>query len=492
MNKLIKGAGGGGSSSPPPPRVPVEDPNTLRSRQYGKIVDALCEGEIEGLVGSSVSSVEAEKSIFLDGIPLRNSNGNPNFDLTGLVWEFKPGSQYQTSVSTNDGSIATEVQIGQTVETGTQGGGPVVYQVTENYIDSIKISMQVPRLTYQDTSNGDLKGTSVTFAIDINNNGGGYVEQGQYTISGKTIAPYTRSYQLDLPEGGPWVVRVRRITADATTSNIQNTLVWQSITKIVKQKLNYPNTALVGIKIDASIFDRVPTRGYKLKLLKVKVPSNYNPITREYSGVYWDGTFKLAWTDNPAWCWYDLATNERYGLGQYMDASSIDKWVLYEIAKYCDQLVPDGLGGQEPRFTCNLFLQTREEAIKVLFNMSSIFRGIVYWSANKLICSQDRPEDPIKSFTPANVTEGVFTYTGSAKQARHTIALVSWNDPDNEYKQTVEYVEDREGIIKFGAREVEVAAMGCTSRGQAHRLGKWTLLTEREETETVTFSTGLS
>lgn len=486
---LIQGAGGGGKGGGGSSRPAQEAANTLRSRQYARVIDVLCEGEIEGLVGLNQSTTLAEQSIYFDGVPLRNELGTPNFNLDAFSWSFVPGTQNQSVIPTG-GTVSSEIQVNQEVKAGNTGGGPVIRSIPETYINTCRVTVMVPRLTFQDTTNGDLTGTSVDFAIDVDNNGGGFVNILSPTISGKTNSEYQRSYEFDLPSPGPWNIRVRRLTPDPTTANIQNQLFWSTFTKIVKQPLNYPNTALMGLKVDSALFSRIPARAYKARLLKVKVPTNYDPIARTYTGL-WNGTFKVAWTDNPAWCWYDLATNTRYGLGDYIDASTIDRWTLYSIAQYCDELVPDGFGGQEPRFTCNLLLNTKEEALKVLMNFASIFRGIVYWHSNTIFCSQDRPSNPVKLFTTANVLNGTFGYSGSAKQARHTVAMVSWNDPENQYRQTVEYVEDRESVIKLGIRETEVTAMGCTSRGQANRLGRWILLTEREETDTITFKTGI-
>lgn len=486
---LIQGAGGGGKGGGGSSRPAQEAANTLRSRQYARVIDVLCEGEIEGLVGLNQSTALAEQSIYFDGVPLRNELGTPNFNLDAFSWSFVPGTQNQSVIPTG-GTVSSEIQVNQEVKAGNTGGGPVIRSIPETYINTCRVTVMVPRLTFQDTTNGDLTGTSVDFAIDVDNNGGGFVNILSPTISGKTNSEYQRSYEFDLPSPGPWNIRVRRLTPDPTTANIQNQLFWSTFTKIVKQPLNYPNTALMGLKVDSALFSKIPARAYKTRLLKVKVPTNYDPIARTYTGL-WNGTFKVAWTDNPAWCWYDLATNTRYGLGDYIDASAIDRWTLYSIAQYCDELVPDGFGGQEPRFTCNLLLNTKEEALNVLMNFASIFRGIVYWHSNTIFCSQDRPSNPVKLFTTANVLNGTFDYSGSAKQARHTVAMVSWNDPENQYRQTVEYVEDRESIIRLGIRETEVTAMGCTSRGQANRLGRWILLTEREETDTITFKTGI-
>lgn len=494
MVHMITGAGGGGKGGGGG-RSAVEADDSLRSRQFANVLDVLCEGEIEGIVGlNGPGTLEerlqaAEQNIYFDGVPLRNSTGVPNFDLGGISWAFVPGTQDQPMLPVS-GVVASTVDVQQEVMNGNTGGGPVVRAVPELYIDSCRVTLSVQRLTEQNMSNGDLNGSRVEFAIDVQSNGAGFVQVLSGAIEGKTTSEYQRSYEVPLNGTGPWDVRVRRITPNSTSSSINNQLYWSTLGKITKEKLSYPNTAMIGLRVDSALFNHVPTRAYKLRLMKVRIPSGYDPIARTYPDL-WDGTFDYAWTDNPAWCWYDLASSTRYGLGEYIDASSIDKWALYEIAKYCDELVPDGRGGMEPRFTCNLVLQSREEGLKVLMNLASIFRGITYWHSNTVFCSQDRPGEPVKLFNSANVLDGMFTYSGTAKQARHTVALVTWNDPDNRYQQAVEYVEDYEGILRFGVRETEITAMGCTSRPQANRLGLHALITEREETDTVTFRTGL-
>lgn len=312
----------------------------------------------------------------------------------------------------------------------------------------------------------------------------------QDTISGKTTTRYQRSYRIPLTGSPPWDIRVSRVSPDSTSSLLQNATFWDSYTEIIDAKLRYPNTALVALSVDAEQFNSVPRRGYDIKGLKVRVPSNYDTVTRTYSGA-WDGTFKVEWTDNPAWCFYDILIEGRYGLGDFIDADQVDKWALYSIAQYCDEPVPNGFGGTEPRFTCNLYLQSRDEAYNVINAMASIFRGMVYWSAGSLTASQDKPGDPVALFTPANVIGGQFNYEGSAAKARHTVALVGWNDPADRYQLKVEYVEDEDGIERFGVIQTELVAVGCTSRAQAHRVGRWLLYTERLESETVTFRTGL-
>lgn len=287
-----------------------------------------------------------------------------------------------------------------------------------------------------------------------------------------------------------WAVQVVKTTEEGLPPGISNSTSIDSVTEVFSDRFTYPNAAMVYNEFDSRYFSSVPTRSYKMRLLKVKIPNNYDPELRTYSG-YWDGRFKLAWTDNPAWCYYDLITNNRYGLGKYINGDLVDKWNLYEISQYCDQLVPDGKGGLEPRFTCNLMISAKEEAYKVLNDMASIFRGITYYSAGEVFASQDRPKDPIYAFNNSNVIEGKFSYSDSSRRARKTVAVIRYNDQDNNYKPAVEYVEYRQGIMKYGIRETAVTAFGCTSKNQARRLGKWFLITENEETETVNFDAGL-
>lgn len=312
------------------------------------------------------------------------------------------------------------------------------------------------------------------------------------TISGKTTDEYERSYLIPLTGSAPWNIRVSRLTADSTDVRLSDKTFWESYTEVVDNKLRYPNSAIIGIKFDSEYFQGVPSRAYDVKLLKVRVPSNYNPVTRTYTGV-WNGTFKSVreWTDNPAWCFYDLITNGRYGLGQYIPESQVDKWALYTIARYCDELVSNGKGGTEPRFTCNIYIQSRKEAYNVIQDMASIFRGMAYWATGQITVSQDAPSDPVALFTTANVQDGLFNYQGSASKARHTVAMVTWNDPDDMYRQKIEYVEDTAGIARYGVIQTQIIAVGCTSRGQANRVGRWLLYSELNETETVTFRTGI-
>lgn len=476
MSQLIIGAGGGGKGGGGSARVAQEAPDSLRSKAYARVVDLISEGEIEGLV-------DGLQSVYLDDTPIQNPDGSTNF--SGVTLETRNGSQQQSYVP-GFSSVENEVVVGVEVKASQ----PVVRSITDPDVDAVRVKVSVPQLTNQDTTNGDLNGGTVNFAIDRQVNGGGFVEMINDTISGKSTTKYQRSYYVPLTGSGPWDIRVRRITADSTSSAIQNKTFVESYTEVIESKLRYPNSALVALRVDASQFSSIPRRSYDMKLLRVRVPVNYDPATRAYSGV-WNGTFKIAWTDNPAWCFYDLVTSTRYGLGGYIPEAQVDKWALYRVAQYCDQLVPNGLGGFEPRFTCNLYLQTREQAYKVVQDMASIFRGMVYWSGGAITVTQDAPADPVYQFAPSNVVDGEFAYQGSSAKARHTVALVTWNDPEDFYRQKVEYVEDAAGIARYGIVQSEVVALGCTSRGQAHRVGKWLLYSEQSESEIVTFRTGL-
>jgi predicted phage tail protein len=309
-------------------------------------------------------------------------------------------------------------------------------------------------------------------------------------FEGKASGGYSKTVWFYLTGSPPWDIKIVRLTADPTTVKTKNETYWTSYTEFVGGRLQYRNTAVFLTRFNASRFRAIPQRAYELKLLRIKVPTNYDPLYRTYSGL-WDGTFKIAWTDNPAWCFYDLLTHSRYGLGAYISESSVDKWALYQIAQYCDQLVPDGEGGYEPRFTCNLYLQSREEAFRVLQNLASIFRGIIFYRTGGATAVADKPADPAYLFTSANVVDGTFQYSGTGRRTRQTVALVAWNDPADNYKRKIEYVEDAAGIARYGIIQTEVIAVGCTSRGQAHRTGKWILYTNQSETETVVFKTGL-
>ncbi|MGQ7247606.1 host specificity protein J [Halomonas sp. V046] len=458
------GKGGGGDA-----RTPREAPNTLRSTSKARVVDIIAEGPIVGLVGGL-------KGIYLDDTPLQDEGGSYNF--SGVTVHTRTGEPDQSHIP---GFPAIETA--SDVSTEVTKATPVIRTVTNPEADAVRVTVQLQALSYQNVENGDLLPSEVAVAIDVRPNGGSWSEKRYDTIKGKTTSPYQRSYRVDLTGQGPWDVRVRRITPDNGSATLRNQTYWSTFTEIIDAKLQYPDTALVGIEVDAQDFgSQIPARSYDVKGLIVKVPTNYNPVTRAYSGL-WNGAFKLAWTDNPAWCFLDLATSTRYGAG----LESVDKWGLYQIAQYCDELIPDGFGDEEPRFTFNTVLSSRKEAITVLDTLASAFRGMTYWGANTVMATADMPADPVKLVSPANVVDGEFEYSGTALKARHSVALVSWNDPADNYRLQVEVVEDADAIQQFGWKQVDVTAVGCTSRGQAHRLGKWMLYSERAETETVTY-----
>ncbi|WP_454710943.1 host specificity protein J [Cupriavidus nantongensis] len=465
------GKGGGGG------HTPTESPDSLHSIAYARVLDLVSEGEIGGLVNGL-------QSIFLDGTPLVNQDGTANFQNVSV--DPRVGTQDQDYIP-GFPAVESETAVGVPL-TSAQ---PWVRAVANTQLSAVRIRLSVPALSQANTSNGDITGYRIEYAIDVATDGGAYQQVLASAFDGKTTNKYERSHRVNLPAAASgWSVRVRRLTANAGSNTISDTTIVESIAEVIDAKLRYPNSALIGLQIDARQFSNIPTRSYDLRGRLIRVPSNYDPATRTYTGV-WDGTFKVAWTDNPAWIFYDLVLHARYGLGHRVNAAMVDKWSLYQVGQYCDQLVPDGKGGQEPRFTCNVYLQSRADAYKVLQDLASIFRGMAYWAAGNVVAVADMPTDPVYTFTAANVVDGKFAYAGSAMRARKTVALVSWNDPADFYRAKVEYVEDQDGIARYGIQQTEVSAFGCTSQGQANRAGQWILLTSRLETETVTFRVGL-
>lgn len=469
-----KGGGGGGS------RAPVEAPDSLRSIQYCRVINLICEGEIEAIDATST---------YVDDTPLANPDGSWNF--SGAAVEWRSGTASQAPIS---GFSATESE--SSVGVVVTAAAPVVRSVTNPNMTAFRITIGIPTLTTLDPKTGDLTGATIQLSIFVQRNGGGF--QGIYvdTISGKTTSRYQRSYRIELASrfgtiGGTFDFKVVRLTPDSTTSYLTDKFSWETMTEIVDSQLQYPYSALVGVQIDASLFQSVPKLSFDIKMRRVQVPTNYDPVARTYTGV-WDGTFKIAWTDNPAWITYDLATTQRFGLGGYISPSLIDKWTLYTIGQYCDGMVPDGFSGWEPRYTCNVYIQTRADAIALLQQFASIFNGALFWSAGTLSFAADMPGDVAVVYAPANVLDGVFNYVGTPLNQRHTTALITWNDPALKCEQVIEYVEDADAIAQFGIRDLALQAFGCISRGQAHRIGKWALLTERLLAETITFKTGIN
>ena len=459
--------GGGG-------RVATEASDTLRSIQVAEILDLVSEGPIQGLVNGL-------KSVYLDGVALQNADGSSNFENVSFAWT--AGTQGQAALDGFD-MVQNEVAVGVKVTHAVP-----IERVILAGSNAVRMTIGVPQLSFQDPSNGDMVGNKVEFAIELDSNGGGFVEVYRTTLDGKTMSHYQRAVTLDLTGAAPWTLRVRRITADSTTSNSVNALYWDSYTEIQKAKLRYPNSAVYGLRVNSQNFSRVPTRGYDILGRVVQVPSNYNPLTRAYTGI-WDGTFVPAWTNNPAWVFYDLLTHPRYGLGQYVQAAVINKWRLYQIGQYCDELVPDGRSGQEPRFTCNLYLQTQAEAFKVLQDLVAIFRGILLYGNGVVDVVQDAPSDALSLFTPANVIDGKFVYQGASERTRHSGVIVYWNNLANQGKREPELYQEPDLVARYGVRNLELSPLGTWSRGQAVRLAKWALYSEDAESEVVNFGVG--
>ncbi|MDH0740400.1 host specificity protein J, partial [Achromobacter spanius] len=469
------GKGGGGG------RSPRESPDSLHSTAFARIIDLVSEGEVYGPTHGLSGAL---RDVYLDGTPIANEDGSLNFQNVAV--DFRTGTQTQDPLP---GFPASENTTAANVE--LTAVTPWVRAFTNTQLSAIRLTLAVNGLSQANTTNGDITGYRVEYRIEVSTDGGAYQVALTSAFDGKTTQRYARSHRIDLPAArSGWSVRVVRVTANASSSTINDRTFVDAFTEVVDAKLRYPMSAVVGIKVDASQFQNIPTRAYDWKGRIIKVPSNYDADSRTYTGV-WDGTFKLSWTDSPPWIFYDIVSNDRYGLGERIPAGWLDKWGLYQIARYCDELVPDGFGGQEPRFTCNVYLQTAADAYRVLQDLASTFRGIAYWASGSVFAVADMPGDPVYTFTSANVIDGRFNYVGSALNTRYTVALVSWNDLSDMGRQKVEYVEDRQALARYGLKQVEVSAFGCTSRGQANRVGKWLLLTSRMETRSLSFSVGL-
>lgn len=469
----LAGAGGKSGSNG---RTPVETPDSLHSMAVARIIDLVSEGEIRGLVAGN-------QSIYLNQVPIQNPDGGLNF--AGVTVDTRSGTQDQEYIP---GFPSVENEISVNVE--LRSDQPVVRTVSGSDLSAVRIRLAVPALQRVDEENGDRNGYSIDYAVDLSVDGGAYTTVLNDAITGKTTTQYERSRRIELPAGSQWQVRIRRLTPNQNNSLISDTVNVLSMTEIIDVKLRYPNSALCAVQVDASQFQNIPSRSYRVWGRIIRVPSNYDPIGRTYSGV-WDGTFKSSWTNNPAWVFFDIVTNDRFGLGNRIPLDWVDKWRLYQIAQYCDQLVSDGLGGQEPRFTCSLYLQSRADAYKVLQDMAGMFRGISFYVAGQIMASADMPKDPGPTYSQANVIDGRFHYEGSGRRTRHTVALVSWTDPDDFGRQKVEVVQHLDAIARYGVNQTEVTAIGCHSRAQAQRVGNHILYTESLETETVSFAVGL-
>ena len=482
LDPILLAAGGGGGGT--------EAPNTLRSRDYLKVMMLICEGSVVG-----PPSGEVLKDFYVDDTPIKNPDGNFNFTAGDV--KYTQGTQNQLPIP-GFGTIEADTQ----VEVEIPNSRPVVRQFT-NSLDSVRIRLVAPEFRKIE-SNGDVNPTSVEYKIELSTNFGAFITVIQRTQTGKSAGFYAWNHTISLPGGtATWQIRITRITANPplTGTGDKNKIFWQSYTSIRSSRLRYPNSSLVALSVSAEYFKQSP----KVAVLwqgknDLRIPSNYNPVTRTYTGI-WDGTFSIGYTNNPAWVYYDLITSERYGAGRYIKAANVDKWSLYKIAKYCDELVDDGKGGTEPRFTCNVYIRSQEDAFKVINNLSSVFRGMSYWAAGQVFVVQDAPNTgEMRIYTEANtvceydesgkMTSAPFNYKSTDLAVRHTAAIVSWIDHNDYAKNKLESVLDDPNILKYGYRPTELEAYGCSSAGQAKRTAKWVLATEQLEKETVSFRVG--
>ncbi|MFP2277247.1 host specificity protein J [Enterobacter ludwigii] len=468
----IKGRKGSSSSS----RTPTEQPDDLQSVAKAKILVALGEGEFAGQLTS--------KDIYLDGTALENADGSQNF--SGVTWEFRAGTQAQKYIQGIPGT-ENEINVGTEVSSATAW----TRTFTNTQLSAVRLRLKWPSLFKQE-DDGDLVGYSVNYAIDLQTDGGTWQTVLNTSVTGKTTSGYERSHRIDLPQAGStWTIRLRKITSDANSSKIGDTMMLQSFTEVIDAKLRYPNTALLYIEFDSSQFNgSIPQISCEPRGRVIRVPDTYDPETRTYSGT-WAGTFKWAWTDNPAWIFYDLVVSDRFGLGDRLTTANIDKWTLYQVAQYCDQMVPDGKGGSgtEPRYTCNVYIQERNDAYTVLRDFAAIFRGMTYWGDDQIVALADMPRDVDFTYTHANVIDGRFTYSSSTTKNRYTNALVSWSDPDNAYSDAMEPVFEQALVARYGFNQLEITAIGCTRQSEANRKGRWGILTNNKD-RVVTFNVG--
>ena len=475
---IIKGRGKGGSNQT---RTPVEAPDSIQSIARAKVLIALGEGEFAGGLDG--------KNIFLGDsssyTPIQNADGSYNFN--SVKYEFRSGTQDQDYIQGFPG-VENELQVSYELKQAV----PYVRAISNTQLSALRIRLGWPTLLLQ-KNNGDKVGTRVEYAIDLSVDGGPYETVVNGAVDDKTTTLYERSHRVNLPKATTgWQLRVRRITPDSTSVNVVDTMRVVAVTEIIDAKLRYVNTALLYVEFDAKQFPNgIPQVVCNPKGRIIRVPDTYDPETRTYSGT-WEGVFKWAWTDNPAWIYYDIILNERFGLGQRIDATQIDKWELYRIAQYCDQPVPDGKGGSgtEPRFRCNVYIQDRNDAWTVLRDLAGIFRGMTYWGDNKMYVLADMPRDVWHIYNHASVVEGKFTFADPSETTRNTAALVNWSDPANHYKDTPEPVYDNDLAMRFDYRQLEMTAIGCTRQSEANRRGRWALLTNGIG-EVVTFSTGM-
>lgn len=468
----IHGAKGGGSK----PKQPTEAPDSLQSTNLAKILIAVGEGEFEG--------TPTARDIYLDNTPIQDSSGNINFP--NVKWDWRSGSIEQSHIP---GIPAIENET--TVNVELRSDNPWSRALSNIQLSAVRLRFSWPRLASQDSS-GNTNGYRIEYAIDVATDGGAYQQVQLGAVDGKTTNGYQRSVRVNLPKAtSGWMIRVRRITPNQNSGTVADTMTIAGYTEIIDRKLRYPNTALLYIEFDAQQFQNIPAVTVKCKARKWPVPANYDPLTRTYTGV-WDGTFKQAWTNNPAFVTYGLCVEDRFGLGKRIKSWMVDKWEMYRIAQYCDQLVPDGIGGEEPRFLCDMNLQGRAEAWTLLRDLSAIYRGMVYWAHGSLFMQADMPraQDIDYVFTRSNVIDGEFTYGGAEKNTHYSRALVSYDNPANNYDTDVIPVTDLALQRRYRDRPIEISAIGCTRASEAQRRGKWILLSNDQD-RTVTFRTGM-
>ncbi|MGG6540908.1 UNVERIFIED_CONTAM: phage tail protein [Acinetobacter baumannii] len=459
-------------------RQPVISPDSAQSKTFIKVLYGLAEGEIEGLSNGL-------QSIYLEETQLQNADGSLNFENVKV--DFRNGTNDQEYI---EGFPAVESETAIDVELKSET--PWVRAFSNLDLDAVRLRLKWGPLRSQNATNGDVSGVTIEYAIDLQTDGGVWTEVLKTKISDKTSANYERAHRIDLPRADSgWLVRVRRLTPNSSSEYISDKMYIAAVTEVIDAKLRYPNTALLGLQYDAETFGNVAKVAMDTKGRLLKVPTNYNPATRQYVGM-WDGTFKEAYSNNPAWIYYDICTVDRYALGDRLTPLMVDKWSLYRLAQYCDQMVPDGLGGQEPRFTCNVYLQSAEGAFEILTKLAGVFRAITFWDGNSIICDADIPQDTYFTYTRANVIDGNFEYAGTRARDRHNVVKIAWDNPANHYKTEYELVRDEKAIAEAGqVRILEIDAWGCTSRGQAQRAGWWALKSEQLETRTVSFKVGL-
>jgi len=481
----ITGAGGGGKGGG---EAPTEDPDTLRSKAKASVLSLFSEGRIKGFP-DGFSAEQRGQRIFLNDTPLVNKDGSRNFEDVNVV--FTTGTQGQSSLP-GFGDVRIEQTIGTKVQKRV---GAISATTNSSSLNKLVVRMGVASL-FRVEDDGDIKGTSVSFNIQITDALGSTIVNSTQSISGKSRGAYDTEYTFGLSGTGPWTVRVRRNSNDPVDLKENSDLYFKALVGIIENTLRYPNSALMGFQVSAEFFDTVPSIAAELLGIEIQVPTNYDGASNTYSGV-WDGTFKTELNNNPVWVFYDLLVNNRYGCGDFIEKEDVDIYSLLPIAKYCDEMVPNGKGGMEKRFTFNAYINNRGEAYEVLSSLAAAFRGMIYYAQGLIVATQDRPASVVKQFSPANVvvetsdsgelSKPAFVYEGTGLKARKTVALVSWNDKEDRYRGKIEYVEDRNGIDRYGYRELEVRALGCTSQGQAQRVGRWALITNLNETETVTF-----